>query len=279
MRLKVNHTTTYRFEAPVAGLVQSLRLKPSEFQGQTIIDWTRDVTDGAIGAGFVDGAGDWVETATVRSDKTDITITNICTVETEDTAGVLRGHRERIRPEVYLTQTAVTKPDEMIRALARKALEETDPKDALSRAHALSVAVRDAMPYRSGETTAKTSAAEALEHGTGVCQDHAHTLIAAARASGIPARYVCGYLFAASDDPETLGAEASHAWAELHVDGLGWVGFDATNAVSPDERYIRLGSGMDAADAAPIRGVVLGGGDETLDVELSVQKMAPNNEQ
>ena len=70
----------------------------------------------------------------------------------------------------------------------------------------------------------------------------------------MPARYVTGYLF--TEDAE---AEAAHAWAELHVDGLGWIGFDPANRCCPDERYIRLGSGRDAREAAPIRGVSRGG--------------------
>lgn len=90
-------------------------------------------------------------------------------------------------------------------------------------------------------------------------------MIAAALAVDIPARYVSGYLF--TDDE--MG-EASHAWAELHVDGLGWVGFDPANACCPDERYIRLGSGLDAIAAAPIRGLTEGMGEESLDVTVQV---------
>ena len=88
-----------------------------------------------------------------------------------------------------------------------------------------------------------------------------------ARSVGIPARYVIGYLFATEDD---LTDEASHAWAELHIDGLGWVGFDVANRCCPDDRYIRLGSGLDAADGAPIRGVAFGSGAERMDINVSV---------
>ena len=107
----------------------------------------------------------------------------------------------------------------------------------------------------------------ALAAGHGVCQDHAHALIAMARHRCIPARYVSGYLFA---DAEGESHEASHAWAELWIAGLGWVGFDAANRCCPDARYIRLGSGYDAQDAAPIRGTARGPGTETMDVVVSV---------
>jgi transglutaminase-like putative cysteine protease len=66
--------------------------------------------------------------------------------------------------------------------------------------------------------------------------------------------------------------EAAHAWAELWLEGLGWVGFDPANRCSPDERYIRLGSGLDAMDAAPIKGTARGQGAESLDVKLEVQQ-------
>ncbi len=91
----------------------------------------------------------------------------------------------------------------------------------------------------------------------------------------MPARYVTGYLMTRGDGSLE---EASHAWAEILVAGLGWVGFDAANRCCPDERYIRLGSGRDARDAAPIRGVSRGGGVEALDVSVSVSA-APTQSQ
>ena len=95
----------------------------------------------------------------------------------------------------------------------------------------------------------------------------AHALIALAHAADLPARYVTGYLLTRDDgEPE----EASHAWAEIHVAGLGWVGFDPANRCCPDERYIRLGSGRDAREAAPIRGVSRGGGAEAMEVSVTV---------
>ena len=92
--------------------------------------------------------------------------------------------------------------------------------------------------------------------------------IAAARQLGIPARYVSGYLLR----NDIVSQEASHAWAEAYVDGLGWVGFDVSNGVSPDERYVRLAIGLDSYDAAPIRGVRMGGTNESMLVSLQIQQ-------
>jgi transglutaminase-like putative cysteine protease len=93
-------------------------------------------------------------------------------------------------------------------------------------------------------------------------------MIALARSVGMPARYVSGYL---QSDADGLPHEAAHAWAEIWLDTLGWVGFDPANRVCPDERYIRLASGFDAQDAAPIRGVAQGRGAETLDVSVAIR--------
>ena len=267
MKLAVRHVTRYGFDTPVRRLVQSLRLWPSQFEGQTVLDWTVDTGSAIDGAGFRDGAGDWTQTASLRGpvEVQEITVTG--TVETSDLAGVLRGHRERVPPSAYLTATRSTAGTVELRALAADALEGMDGATVLDRAHALCRAVNEAIEFVPNETEPHTTAAEALAGGQGVCQDHTHVLIALAHAVDIPARYVTGYLMSTED---SVGAEASHAWAELWVDGLGWVGFDAANACCPNDAYIRLGSGFDAGDAAPIRGVVDGAATETLDVSVGV---------
>ena len=104
--------------------------------------------------------------------------------------------------------------------------------------------------------------------GHGVCQDHAQIFIAAARALEIPARYVSGYLM--MDD--RVEQEATHAWAEAWVEGLGWVGFDISNGISPDPRYVRVATGRDYRDAAPITGISYGSAAERLIVDLAVEQ-------
>ena len=103
------------------------------------------------------------------------------------------------------------------------------------------------MPY--------TTAAEAYTDRRGVCQDHAHVMIGMARGLGVPARYVTGYLVTG------VGASsvAAHAWAELLIADLGWVGFDAANGQCPTELYVRVAAGLDAAAVAPVNGSRRGG--------------------
>jgi transglutaminase-like putative cysteine protease len=122
--------------------------------------------------------------------------------------------------------------------------------------------------YTPGTTSTETSAEEALKLGAGVCQDHSHVFVSAARTMGFPARYVSGYLMM---DGTTVQA-ASHAWAEAHVQGLGWVAFDAANGISPDERYVRVATGLDYRDAMPVSGIRLGQAQEQLAVTITVEQ-------
>lgn len=168
----------------------------------------------------------------------------------------------------FLHQTPRTQPGPRLRALlAGLAARQEAPLPLL---HALSEAVLGAIAYEPGQTDVATTAEEALSAGRGVCQDHAHVLIGAARALGIPARYVSGYLLM-NDRTEQ---EAGHGWAEAHVDGLGWTGFDVANAISPDAGYVRVASGRDYAEAAPVTGISFGASDSLLSVSLAVEQRA-----
>lgn len=263
MRLTVDHLTRYSYDHPVRGVVQSHRLTPSRFDGQSVLDWSVTVTDGIPGGSFRDGAGDWVQSWSVLGPISQIDVTVRGTVDTEDRAGVLHGNRETIPPEAWMGFTNPTYPEPALRALA----QSVEGPTGLDLAHALSEAVSDAILYQAGVTNAQTTATEALALGQGVCQDQSHALIACARLRDMPARYVSGYLFATADG--TLH-EAAHAWAEIWVRGLGWVGFDAANRCCPDDRYIRLACGMDSNDAAPIRGISRGPGTESMEISVAV---------
>ena len=122
------------------------------------------------------------------------------------------------------------------------------------------------LAYRSGATAVHADLAAAVRQGAGVCQDFAHLFIAVARSWGIPARYVMGYL-----DPGIGGAGeqfATHAWAEALVPGGGWVGFDSSNALLANDRYVAVCVGRDSYDAAPQRGSFKG---EAAGVQPSVR--------
>jgi len=266
MRLNVRHATVYTFDTPMRFVTQSHRLTPGSNAGQAVSTWTVSADGAAFGASFTDGAGDLVTTMSVQGPVERIEIVVDGMVETSDTAGVLRGHREIISPRVYLQPTAAVQPNRPLRELGADARAGADD-GPLALAHRLSAAVSDAIAYEPGATDHATTAAEALALGRGVCQDMTHALIALAHEAGLPARYVTGYLLTGD---ETQVGEASHAWAEIFNESLGWIGFDPANRCCPDERYIRLGSGRDAREAAPIRGISRGGGVEAMDVSVVV---------
>jgi transglutaminase-like putative cysteine protease len=111
------------------------------------------------------------------------------------------------------------------------------------------------------------SASEAFALKRGVCRDHCHIFLAAARYLDIPARYIAGYLQMADGRIEQ---EAGHAWAEAFIPDIGWVGFDPANGLCPTEAYVRVAVGLDAIGAAPVRGVRFGLGSENLEVAVKV---------
>jgi transglutaminase-like putative cysteine protease len=111
------------------------------------------------------------------------------------------------------------------------------------------------------------SASEAFALKRGVCRDHCHIFLAAARHLDIPARYIAGYLQMTDGRIEQ---EAGHAWAEAFIPDIGWIGFDPANGLCPTEAYVRMAVGLDSSGAAPVRGVRFGAGSENLEVAIKV---------
>jgi len=130
--------------------------------------------------------------------------------------------------------------------------------------------------YVPGSTSVMTSLTRVLSDRRGVCQDFAHVLIGCLRSLGMPARYVSGYLCTDPPPgcPRLIGADASHAWVSVRCPLHGWIDLDPTNDVVPDVRHITLAWGRDYGDVAPLRGVVLGGGEHELSVAVTVVPMS-----
>ncbi len=265
MQLKIRHTTTYRYDLPVVYALQKVRLRPLQSHVQQVSDWDLDISGGTVEAQYIDQYGNHVDLVNVERDATQVTITASGTVNTHNTHGIYGTVYGRAPLWHFQQPTAATAPSNDIRDLVEDLVSATDRIDAL---HRLSSRVLQAIPYQIGVTHSETTAQEAMAGGAGVCQDHAQVFIAAARAAGLPARYVSGYLM--MDD--RVDQDATHAWAEAHVDGLGWVGFDISNGMSPDERYVRIATGRDARDAAPAEGLRMGDASEHMIVSLQVQQ-------
>ncbi|AHB48040.1 transglutaminase [Hyphomicrobium nitrativorans NL23] len=268
MKIEIRHITTYRYATLARYAIQSLRLTPPTFDGQDVRAWTIEAPGFETHISYRDALGNQVHLTTLDTPHDGIVIEASGIIETEDRAGIVRGLAEVTPRRVFLRETPRTAPDKAIRDLAKSVSHGRVPRDPLDCLHSLMRTVGDAVSYEIGTSHAHTTAAEALSEGKGVCQDHAHVFISAARVIGLPARYVNGYFLSGTLAP----AEAHHAWAEAWVDGLGWVGFDPANGMCPTERYVRLACGFDAASAAPIRGTQRGGENEDLDVRVEVEQ-------
>ena len=265
MKLKITHKTQYDYDAPVSYGLQQVRLTPMSGAHQTVLDWQIQIEGGKTELAFDDQYQNRTLLVMAAANANQIQVTVTGEVETHCSDGVF-GTVYGVAPLWhYLQDTPRTVAGSGIQSLSKIVQSAADP---LSGLHTLSHEILRAAPYSIGATTAATPAEEALTAGGGVCQDHAQIFIAAARDAGIPARYVSGYLMMNN----RVDQDASHAWAEAHIAGLGWVGFDVSNGICPDERYVRIATGRDSRDAAPITGIRLGTATESMIVTLQIQQ-------
>ena len=275
MLVRVAHRTEYRYSQPLLGSVQYLRLTARSGAMQTVTRW-KVACEGAELTEWTDHYGNVVHTVVLAKPSDRLAIEVQGEVTTVDTNGVVPTGMTGVPTPVYLRETAYTRSDPRLQRFAG-AFRAAVRAERIAGLHALMLGIRDAVAYEKGGTHVHTTASESLALGRGVCQDHAHVFVAACRHLGVPARYVSGYLAAPAAGPNDRPAAdaprretASHAWAEALVDGLGWVSFDCANGVSATEAYVRLAVGLDYADAAPVRGVRTGGGQEELAVSVEI---------
>lgn len=271
MRIEISHATRYRYNSHVTQSVQHLRLTPPSDTGQSVLNWKIETQGMERALAYEDAFGNVVHLVAQGQVGDTMTIVASGIVETRDTHGVVGFLPEAMPARVYLRQSELTRTSAGIRKLAGVVDDPTD----IASFHKLMAEIREQVGYRIGVTDTHMPAAEALAAGEGVCQDHAHIFISAARHLGVPARYVSGYLLLEEDD----ASEAHHAWAEVLVDSIGWVGFDVSNGISPTDHHVRLSVGLDSRSAAPIRGVRWGGADEELAVEVRVDRAAQQQQQ
>lgn len=265
MRIHVRHATTYSYAEPARSVVQLLRMTPSQHDGQNVQGWRINIdADGHLREGR-DGFGNIVHRLYTERSIPQLTVEVTGEVETRDTAGVLLGLDEPLPPEIFLRDTELTRAGPDLSTFARDVAAGAG--DALAAGHKLLGAIHQGIVFDTRATDTATSADDAFALKRGVCQDLGHIFIACARLLDIPARYISGHLV--RSDGQTV-QEAAHAWAEILVPGLGWVAFDPANGVSATDAYIRVATGLDYRDAAPVRGARYGGGAEHMTVELRV---------
>ncbi|MFZ7089992.1 transglutaminase family protein [Primorskyibacter sp. 2E233] len=262
MRLKIEHSTRYRFDSPVEYGLQQIRKTPKASHQQHILSWETRVENGVKEVSFEDHHNNSTELISFGHGATELTVISAGEIEVNDTQGILGAHRGPAPLWLYRRDTERTKPKTAVRALLRS----IDADATLEGMHALMLGISEAISYEVGSSNPDWTAEDAALAGKGVCQDHTHIFLACARLLSMPARYVSGYLML---NDQTV-QDAMHAWAEAYIDGLGWVGFDVSNGISPDARYVRVATGLDYAEASPVSGSQSGGTGESLQVQIDV---------
>jgi transglutaminase-like putative cysteine protease len=287
----LRHLTTYRYQAPVSFTRCSLRLSPADTGSQHLLQNEILVTPRPATTGARVGAfGERVLTITVETPHRELKIEARSRVSVtreppakdaasppweaaRDAAGAARALAFS-SPAHFLFPTAMTPLLDAFTNYGRDCFPDDAP--ILECAVALSERIHRDFVYDPRATVVSTPAIKAFAARRGVCQDFAHIMIAALRGLGLPAAYVSGYLRTAPPPGKARlqGADATHAWISLWCGAaLGWVDFDPTNALVVGDHHIELAVGRDYADAAPIDGVILGGGDQAVAVAVDVVPM------
>lgn len=269
MLLHIHHETRYQYDRPVQYSIQALRLTPRLEGGLRLKEW-RISAPGRRRA-QTDAYGNVAHFLTIEQPHEEIRVLAEGWIETDDGADAWIEDEGKLPVLAFLQDTPLTRADEALRQLVAESLPPTG--DFAERLTALMAAVEGRIEYRPGVTDVECGAADALAHGYGVCQDHAHVMISACRAAGIPARYVSGYLYTGDD-----GHVASHAWIDAW-DGSRWLSCDATHRRFAGPAYCRLAVGRDYLDACPVRGVRQGGGAEAMSARVLVQTQQQQQQQ
>jgi len=304
VRYRVEHETRYGYDAPVSQSWQLARLTPRTLPWQQLLAHTLDIDprpDEWHDA--PDSFGNRVTHFGLHGAHRRLSVRMQCEVEVgarpalarideDDEALAWEAVREALRvpaaPDegqepvrLDLDAARMVEPT-LLLPLSEAARQYALP--SLARGRDWLEAVTDLMQrihaefeFEPGATTVSTSVDEVLYQKRGVCQDFAHLMLACLRGHGLPARYVSGYLLTEPPEgrPRLMGVDASHAWVAAWSPRHGWVEFDPTNDQRADARYITLAWGADFADVVPLRGVILGGGTQRMDVAVSVLPVEP----
>lgn len=267
MRIRISHAISYDYAEPARHITQILRLTPRDHDGQHVMSWRIEPSiDGRLRAGQ-DAHGNIVHTFYADGPISALAIRIDGLIETIDLAGAVRGGLERVPCDVYRRDTLLTAQDDALRGFAEESAAGAGTP--LSQMHALMGALGERMTCLDASGRTGVGAPAAFAAGEGIAQDIAHVFMACARHLGQPARYVSGYVAQSDSFPSGSGA---HAWAEVHLEGYGWIGFDSVNGLCPIDTHVRVAVGLDYADAAPVRGSRQGGGSENLNVLVTARE-------
>lgn len=278
MKYQIEHTNIFKYESIVDQSMNSIRLKPRTDECQRLLSYRADITPASVTKEHIDIWGNHVETFFIAEHHEHLEVKATSIVSIQKSPFI---HRIDYSPEMnaifhsqlfsehylaFLSNTAYTylSPEQM----ARVDEELGEMKNPVQYSIDVMEYIHSHFTYDGESTNVSTKAEESFDLRKGVCQDLTHVMLGILRAKQIPARYVSGYLYV-GENSALVGDAASHAWVEVMVPGIGWVGLDPTNNVEALEHHIRVGVGRDYNDVSPVQGVYRGGS-QSLEVKVSV---------
>ena len=289
MQYEVTHITRFSYEAPVSRCLNEVHLTPRQLPLQQVLQTGIQVEPSpAFLRHRKDYFGNDVSTFAVIDVHHSLTATAkslvevrraedeiLSTISWEDARESIAAIEDdsTLEASEFLYASPYVPAVVDIGAFARETF--TPGRPLLDAATELSHRIHDEFNYDPKATSIDMPLADVLRKRRGVCQDYAHVMIGALRSLRLAARYVSGYV---RSGPKVQGAQASHAWVSVFVPGAGWIGFDPTNDVMPTDGHLTLAWGRDYGDVTPVKGVTLGGGGQTVAVEVYVKAVQGTSE-
>lgn len=282
MNYTIRHVTRFQYSNPVAESVTEVRMQPRTTERQSCPLFRLSVRPQAAIHSYQDHLENTVHHFTLPAPHREMVII----AESEALTLPLPMLPDALAPDDWAridAQTAIgafwdmTMPSENTADTPKLAelaaeLDVRRRADPLTVLRELNAAIHRTFAYDAASTNVDSSIDEPLTHRRGVCQDFTHIMIALTRNHlRIPCRYVSGYLYHRRDDRSADGA--SHAWLEILLPDLGWVGFDPTNNLLASERHIQVAIGRDYHDVPPTRGVFKGVAGSELSVVVRVRTL------
>lgn len=284
MLLEIRHVTQYRYAFPVRESVMEVWMQPQKSTRQRLVSFDLDLDPPAQVFSYADSFGNAVYHFDVPQPHDRLSITARSAVETQAPPPIPEhldlGEWDRLRSEFlrgecfdYLRPHGFARESGALhRYMTDHDIDSLRERDPLTALRVLNQTIYDSFGYEAGVTRADSPIDVVLKARKGVCQDFAHVMIAICRSWGIPARYVSGYLFTDRKHGDRSDPDATHAWVEVFLPSLRWIGFDPTNNTSATERHVACAVGRDYSDVPPSRGVYKGDVESHLAVGVSVRK-------
>lgn len=290
-RLSIIHRTVYTYKQPVERSSHVIKLEPADDRLQRLRSWSLHVSVDGTTREYEDVFGNRVRKILLETPFTQLAIEARAVVDLSDTnpLGFAAARKRTTIPLVWMPwQHHMLQPyllppelpESQLLELASYGMTfvERNDYDLLDTLIDLNRSIFREYAYTPGVTTLHTTAFDVYVNRRGVCQDFSNLFICLARLLGVPARYVCGYVYTGPKaQPLQANArmgEASHAWVQVYLPEVGWKGFDPTNGTVPQTDHVRVAVGRSYVDATPTSGTLyVGGGGETLDIDVGVTEV------